>query len=161
MTSPSVAWATVRLIASSNDDAYWTSLRPIALTRSFRINPGDGVFAGGINVQHLDCVGVVESGGELGHQVARTGVAMRLKDHVDPVIARLPCGVQRGANFRRVVAVVVDHIHPASTPFQLKPSIHSAKVAQRLRNVFAGQPQAGCQSPPRRLHSARCAGRVR
>ena len=51
------------------------------------------------------------------HQVPGTGKAMRLKNHVDPVIPRLPCGAQGSAYLGGVVTVVVDHVHTASTSF--------------------------------------------
>lgn len=42
-------------------------------------DPGDGLFAGSIDVEHLDGVRVSECRRKLGEKVARAGVAMRLK----------------------------------------------------------------------------------
>ena len=64
--------------------------------------------------QDLDEVGVVEGGGELGHEVASAGVAVGLEDDVDGAVAAIAGGAEGGEDFCGVVAVVVDDGDAAS-----------------------------------------------
>ncbi len=48
---------------------------------------GDGIFAGGVDVEDLEGVGIVEGGGELGEEIARAGVAVGLEEQMDAGVA--------------------------------------------------------------------------
>ena len=77
---------------------------------------GDGRLTGRVDVGDEQHVGLVEGAGEVVEQVARPAVTVRLEGHDDPVpFARVrPLGgLERGADLRRVVAVVVDEGHAA------------------------------------------------
>src|SRR5436305_12759790 len=63
---------------------------------------------------------------------------MRLKDDMDLAVSTLARGSQRGANFCRMVSVVVNHGHARSLPSNLKSPIHTPEIFQRLLNIRRG-----------------------
>jgi hypothetical protein len=96
------------------------------------------LLARGINIQYEQRVGVREGGGELIHQVASSGVAVRLKDHVNLAIAALSGRRERCANLGGMVAIVVDDCDTSNLAAQLETPVDSAKVFKRLANVRDG-----------------------
>src|SRR3546814_1638082 len=69
----------------------------------------DGRFSGRINGRHIDRVRIVEGGAEVLHQVAQPGEAMRLDDSDDAARRPFPRGGQHGADFHRMMGVIVDY----------------------------------------------------
>ncbi len=68
----------------------------------------DGRFAGGVDVGQDQHVGLIEGAAEIVPKVLRARVAMRLKEHQQAVVAAAARRFERGANFHRVMAVIVD-----------------------------------------------------
>src|SRR4029077_15471974 len=96
--------------------------------QSFSGDALDRGFAGGINVEDGQRVGILKRGGEFVHEVARTSVAVGLKNDVDFAEATLPRRRQRGANLGRVWAVVIDHADACSFAPQLEATVNAAEV---------------------------------
>src|SRR5258708_3877494 len=63
---------------------------------------------------------------------------MRLKDDIDLAVSTLPRRGESGANFCRMVPVVVNHGHARSLPSNLKSPIHTPEIFQRLLNIRYG-----------------------
>ena len=63
---------------------------------------------------------------------------MRLEDNVNTAESALPSRSQRGANFRRMVTVIVNHADSRRCAFELEAAIHAAKGFERGANLFRG-----------------------
>src|ERR1700675_4555084 len=72
-------------------------------------DPLDAVFAGSVNIENEECVGVVEGIGEIVHERFGPRIAMRLEDHMNPAKAALFGGCQGRLDLGRMMAVIVDH----------------------------------------------------
>src|SRR5271170_5799415 len=57
---------------------------------------------------------------------------MRLKDNVDTAVVAVASGAEGGANFGRVVSVVVDHCDAAHRALHLKAPVDAAKILYAL-----------------------------
>ena len=106
--------------------------------QSFAGDALDRRFAGGINVEDGQRVGILKCGGEFVHEIAGASVAMRLEYDVDFAEAALPGGRQRGTNLGRMVAVVINHADARGLTSQLEPAVHAAEVLESHR---------GCHRP--------------
>src|SRR5437763_1349192 len=62
------------------------------LGERFSRNAGDRRLAGGVDIEHLERIGIVKGGDKIIHQVARAGETMRLEDDVDSLVSALPRG---------------------------------------------------------------------
>src|SRR5947209_9395688 len=89
-------------------------------------NAFDGRFAGGIDVEHQNSVGVGEGGAEFFQEVAGAGVTVRLEDHVNPVEAALAGSREGGANLGGMVSVIINHADVGHAALELKPAVYSA-----------------------------------
>src|SRR5579863_1809712 len=94
-------------------------------------NTFDRLFAGGINIQHKQRIGVAEGGSEFFHQVARARVAMRLEYDVNLAEAALLRRRQRGFDLGWMMAIIVDHAHTRSTPAKLEAPVYAAELIER------------------------------
>src|SRR5437588_7061222 len=63
---------------------------------------------------------------------------MRLKDDMDLAVSTLPRRGESGANFCRMMPVIVNHGHASCVAANLKTPIHTAKVFEGLLNVRHG-----------------------
>ncbi len=79
-----------------------------SLDQGLRVDALDRRFARGIDRGHEHAIGVVERGLELFHQAAEARIAVRLDDGDDAALRALAGGGEHGADFDRVVAVIVD-----------------------------------------------------
>ena len=73
-----------------------------------RVHPLDWLFAGGIDRCGKHDVSIVERALKLVHQVAQPGVAMRLDHRDHPALRRFARGGQNGADFDRVMRIIID-----------------------------------------------------
>ena len=108
----------------------------IALGETLGGDAGDRLFAGGVDGQDDDCVGVAECGAELFEQIAGAGVAVRLEDDMDAFVSALARGSERGANFRGMVAVVVDDGDAAGLTTLLEATVDAAETAEAFGDFF-------------------------
>lgn len=90
---------------------------------------GEGRFAGGVDGDEFDGVGVAESGGEVVKEVAGARVAVWLEEDVDAPVAKFAGGGKGGADFGGVVAVVVDDGDAAGGAFVLEAAVDAAEAA--------------------------------
>ena len=109
-----------------------------SLSQPFAGDAFDWLLASGINVEDDERVGVAKCRREFMHEVAGTGVAVGLEDDVNLAISALASGGKRGADFGRVMAVVVDDGDASCLPAELKAAIHAAKSFERFANAGDG-----------------------
>ena len=91
--SPGWAAATTDATASANELAYDGRPLPFLADLAASDFAGDALdrrFAGGVNIEDDQRVGVLERGGEFVHQIAGAGVAVGLEDDVNLAEAALP-----------------------------------------------------------------------
>src|SRR5436190_18252568 len=60
---------------------------------------------------------------------------MRLEDHMNLAKAALPGGGKRGANFRGMVAVVIDYADPGNLAPQLEAAVHAVEGFECRANL--------------------------
>src|SRR5882724_8114874 len=104
----------------------------------FAGHAGDGRFAGGVDVGQYEDVGLVECTAKIIPEMLRARVAMRLKEHQQPIEFAAAGRFQRGANLDGVMTIVIndgDVIHDA---LDVKTAAHSGKFGK----AFADQ--VGC-----------------
>ena len=88
-------------------------------------------------------VGVVEGVEEVVEEVARARVAMRLERDDQAAAEALACRAQRGADLRRVMAVVVDHQDAALLAAHLEAAMDAAELLERVRgDARTGSPRS-------------------
>ena len=88
------------------------------------------MLASGVDGNEFDGVGLGEGGGEIVEQVASSGVAVGLEENVNVPIATLAGGGKGGADFRRVVAIIVDDGDAVSGALVLKAAVDATKAAE-------------------------------
>ena len=91
------------------------------------VDAGDRFFAGGVDVEQVKLVGISEGCGELGHQVAGAGVAVRLEEDVDAGEAAVAGGAEGGEDLGGVVAVVVDDGDVVDDAFDLEAAVDATE----------------------------------
>src|SRR5262249_33884857 len=108
---------------------------------AFAGHSGNGRFAGRINIQDENAVGIGEGGAEFVKQVTRASVAVWLGDDVDALETALPSSSQGGANLGGMVAVIVNHAYAGGVSTQLETTIHTAETLQTVTNQIGGNVQ--------------------
>src|SRR5579864_9409811 len=104
---------------------------PNPLRQDFAGDAFDGLFAGGVNIEDEERVGIIERGGEFFDEIAGACVAMRLEDDMDLLEAALPRRRQRRLDLGGMMAVVVDHAHAGNASAQLEPAVDAAELVER------------------------------
>src|SRR5262249_19210871 len=99
---------------------------------AFAGHSGNGSFAGRINIQDENAVGIGKSRAEVIEQVTRASIAVRLEDDVDVLEPALAGSRQGGADLSGMVAVVVNHAHARGMSTQLETAVHSAGTLSTL-----------------------------
>jgi len=91
---------------------------------------GDGFFAGCVDGQDYNSIGIRERTTKLVQKIKGSGEPVRLEDDMNVLVAALAgCG-QCGANLGGMVAVIVDDGDAARLATQLETPVHAAKVAE-------------------------------
>ncbi len=96
----------------------------------------DRHFAGGVNVEHPDRIRLVKAVEKLRQQVAGAGISMRLEQNQNATEAALARRLESGADFRRVVAVVIHDRNVAHDSPLLEPAFDPAKLRQTGGNLL-------------------------
>ncbi len=117
------------------------------------VTPGIACSLGGINARDHHDVGRFERASELVAQRLRARITVRLKHRDDP--ARMPRArrLQRGADFTRMMAVIIDHREARAAVFELETPPRAAKRFQRARRSSRSPPRV---RSPARSRSWRC-----
>ena len=109
---------------------------------------GHGGLSRRVNVHECDAVGLIEGSAELVVQhlreQGRTGVAMRLEEHMDVLIAKPRSGGDGGGDFSGVMRVVVDDGDAAHFTDQVEATADAGEARKRLGDlgrVEAERPQ--------------------
>src|SRR5215472_7712625 len=106
--------------------------------KDFAGNAGNGRFAGGVDIRQDENVGLVEGATEFVPKMLRTRVAMRLKKHQQAAEFASTGSFERSADFRRVMAVVIDD----GDAFAHALDIEAAANASELGQAFPNQVRA-------------------
>src|SRR6266404_8279395 len=93
-------------------------------------------FASGINIRNHDSIRMVESGAEFLAQCSRPGIPMRLKHGQDAFTAGPARRLDRGANFCRMMGVVIDQQKTIALIFNFESPPGMLKLSQRFSDFF-------------------------
>src|SRR6202007_763048 len=99
---------------------------------------GDGGFAGRVDVDKNDNIGLIECPAEFVPKMLRTRKAMRLEEHQQPMELAAARGLERCADFSGVMPVIVDHrdaVHPA---LDVEPAANTREFCKALANQVGG-----------------------
>src|SRR5436190_2041394 len=100
--------------------------QPMPAPESTRSTSTSAAGSRGVDLGEDERVRVVEGSGEIAQQVARARVAVRLEGADDaPMRKRRARAGQRGADLRRMVAVIVHHGDAAHLPAHGEAALHS------------------------------------
>ena len=88
----------------------------------------DGGFAGRVDIGQHENVGLIEGAAEFVPQMLRARVAMRLKEHQQAIELAAAGGFESGANFDRVVAVIIDHGDVVDDALDVKAAADTGKI---------------------------------
>src|SRR2546430_8484294 len=100
-----------------------------------RLNAGDVVLAGAVDVEHVYAVRAGERAREVVHQRAQAGVPMRLEDHHKAAVAQLARRLDRRAHLRWMVRVMGVHRRALKHPQELHAPVRAWKGLQRSGHV--------------------------
>src|ERR1700677_3625933 len=96
---------------------------PNAFSQCLAGDPLDGRFRRGVDIQHVDYVGLVKALRELVHQMLRARVAVRLEHSVNAAKLAELRGGECSPNLSGMMAVVVDHGDAAGLATHLKAAV--------------------------------------
>src|SRR5260370_41022 len=96
--------------------------------KRFARHARDGRFAGRVDIEQHEDVCLIERAAELVPKVLGARVAMRLKEHEQAIELAAARRFERGANFGRVMAVVIDHGDVIDHALDIKPATHPSKL---------------------------------
>src|SRR6266853_6578977 len=109
----------------------------------------DWRFASRVDVEQHENVRLIKSAAEFVPKVPGAGVAMRLKQHQQPIELAAAGGFEGGADLGRVMAVVIDHGDVIDDALDVKTAAHASKIDKAFadqvgRNVQI-QRDGGCR----------------
>src|SRR6476660_5812426 len=90
-------------------------------------------------------IGVVEGATEFGPQRFGPGITMRLEHREHAFPSRRARGCKRGADFGRMMSVIIDEKKTIALVLDLETAAGMAKCAQRPNDLREGNPQLGSQ----------------
>ena len=122
---------------------------------------GNRRFARRINVGHDDTIGVIEGRAKFLPQRLGPRIAMRLKHRQDAFAPGRFRGRERGANFGRMMRVVVDQQKALALVLDLETPAGVLETAQRSGDLLERNSQFGGERDDTERVAARCAGPAR
>src|SRR6267142_122269 len=99
-------------------------------SKRFTRHPWDGRFAGRIEIDQNKDVSLIERAAEFVPKVLSACVAMRLKEHEQAIELAAAGRFERGADFHRVVAVVIDDGDVVHVALDVEPAAHPGKFGE-------------------------------
>ena len=108
---------------------------PHAIHQRLRGHTLDGLLGSGVNIQHHHLIGRVKSPREIVHQVLGPRVAMRLKQHVNPLRQTRFRGRQSRQDLGGMVPVIVDDRNASLVSSDLEPPAHAGELRSDLREL--------------------------
>ena len=100
-------------------------------------------FAGSVNIRHDDAIGIIERAAKLVAQRFRARITMRLKHGQHSFAASRPRSFHRGANFGRVMGIIVNEQKAIALVLDFKSAARVLKFAKRGYNFFEWNPKLG------------------
>src|SRR6185503_346517 len=107
-----------------------------SLHQRLRCHTFDGILRSRVDIEHVKAIGLHERARELIHQVKRTGVAVRLKNHVNVPVAAQARSRERRANLGWMVAVIIDDRDVPLLAADLKSPVNAAVQGKSGPNLF-------------------------
>ena len=101
----------------------------------------DGLLACRINVQNINVIRSLKALRKIIHQELGARIAVGLENSNDPFGAPKTGRLQRGANLRRMMPVIIDDRYAFEFHLDLKPAVGATEVRQPLTNQFGTQSQ--------------------
>ena len=106
---------------------------------------GDRRFTRSVDIRHDHVIGVIESAAKFLAQRFGARETMRLEHRQDAVSARRFGGGESGANFRRMMRVIVHQQKSIARILDLESAPRVLEFAQRSGNFLEGNPELGGQ----------------
>ena len=100
----------------------------------FAGNAVDGWLASGVDFGNHQDIGLIERTPKIFPEVLRARIAVRLKKHEQAFVPAAPRGFQRGANLRRMMAVIVNQRDAVEHAFDLEPAADAGEFRQPRAN---------------------------
>src|SRR5438067_9078823 len=88
----------------------------------------------GIDIHYVHTVGLVKCAPKFVHQRLRSGVAMRLEQHVNSCVAAGAGSRESCTDLRRMVPIIVNHGDSARRAADLETPVDAAELLQALPN---------------------------
>src|SRR5690348_17100444 len=110
-------------------------------SKSFAGDSRNRGLARGVDVQQDQYIGLIESPAELIPEVLCARKPMRLKEHEYAVELAAAGGLEGGANFRRMMAVVVNYRDVVYDAFDVEAAADACKFSEAFANQIAGNVQ--------------------
>ena len=114
-----------------------TFLCPAPLIASANFSPVtsvDGFFAGCVDVRHHQNVRLIKRAAKIFPEVLRARVAVRLEEDQQALVIAAARGVERGANFGGMMAVVVDQGDAVERAFDFEAPADPGKFREARAN---------------------------
>src|SRR5690349_5816436 len=102
--------------------------------QGFAGHAGDGGLARRIDVGQDENVCLIEGAAEFVPKMLRARVAMRLEEHEQAIELAAAGGAKRGANFRRMMAVIVNNGDVVHHSFDVEAAADAGKFCQAFAN---------------------------
>src|SRR6266481_4064860 len=99
---------------------------------------GNGRLAGGVDFREHQHIGLIEGAAEFVPQMLGARVTMRLEEHQQAIEFADARGFQRGADFSRMMTVIVDHRNVVDHAFDVEAAAHAREFAEALANQLRG-----------------------
>src|ERR1700730_15622571 len=111
---------------------------------------GNRIFAGGIDLEQIKHVGIVERPEKFIEEIAQTGKAMRLKDSHDAPAKSRARRRERGANLHRMMPVIVKYEATRRFAFDFEAPGKAGERRERARGRVERDAQLECDADRRK-----------
>src|SRR6267143_1769305 len=101
----------------------------------------DGRFACRIDIEQHENLGLIERAAKIFPKVLGAGVAMRLKEHQQPIELAAAGRFESGANLSGVMTIVIDHGDVVDDALDVKAATHSGKFEEAFADQVRGNVQ--------------------
>ena len=100
---------------------------PDFLDKRFGTHPFDGIFSRRVDRNNADQIGIVETGCEIVEKIAQPGISVRLCNGDHASLAGVARSPKHGPDLDRMMAIVVEDLHPFPGPGMGEAPLHAAE----------------------------------
>ena len=106
---------------------------------------GDWLLTGSIDVSEDNDIGLGARAGEVVYEIACPCIGMGLEHRYHAASGpSVACCINRGADFRRMVGVIVDHQHAVALAALFETTVHAAEIGQTVTNCLDADATSQC-----------------